>query len=255
MLHSLISAFLMYSRIPMPRIPWDEKNRRYALCFFPLVGAVIGAAQVGWWLFCRWMGFSDLIFAGVSVCIPVLITGGIHLDGFCDAEDARASFAGQSRRLEILNDPHIGSFAVLHLVLYLLLQFVFLTQIRNIREICLVSCGFVLSRTLSAAAAITFRSAKKNGSLQDFVKPAHRRNSILALVAYLLVISAIMICISPIIAIVTLTAAGLVFLYYRAFAYRTFGGITGDTAGWFLQKCEIWTLFAIVMISALQRNF
>ena len=31
----------------------------------------------------------------------------------------------------------------------------------------------------------------------------------------------------------------LMFVFYRVFAYRQFGGITGDTAGWFLQLCEL----------------
>ena len=34
-------------------------------------------------------------------------------------------------------------------------------------------------------------------------------------------------------------AAALSFLWYRRMAFRAFGGITGDTAGWFLQICEL----------------
>ena len=34
------------------------------------------------------------------------------------------------------------------------------------------------------------------------------------------------------------TAAAGVFVFYRYFAYRNFGGITGDTEGWFLQITE-----------------
>ena len=41
---SFVIAFSMYSRIPMPRMDWTEERMRYALCFFPLIGAVIGAA-------------------------------------------------------------------------------------------------------------------------------------------------------------------------------------------------------------------
>ena len=36
-------AFSMFSAVPMPQFPWDAKNMRYALCAFPLIGAVIGA--------------------------------------------------------------------------------------------------------------------------------------------------------------------------------------------------------------------
>ena len=37
---SLAIGVAMYSKIPMPRVEWNEKNMKYAMCFFPLVGAV-----------------------------------------------------------------------------------------------------------------------------------------------------------------------------------------------------------------------
>ena len=40
-------------------------------------------------------------------------------------------------------------------------------------------------------------------------------------------------------------AAGCVFARYYAVAKKQFGGVTGDLAGWFLQKCEIWMLAAL----------
>ena len=39
----------------------------------------------------------------------------------------------------------------------------------------------------------------------------------------------------------------LVFLYYRLTAYKKFGGITGDLAGWFLQLCELTAAGAIIL--------
>jgi len=38
LLNAMIIAIAMYSKIPMPRVDWNEKNMRYAMCFFPLVG-------------------------------------------------------------------------------------------------------------------------------------------------------------------------------------------------------------------------
>ena len=40
-------------------------------------------------------------------------------------------------------------------------------------------------------------------------------------------------------------AAGCVFARYYVVAKKQFGGVTGDLAGWFLQKCEIWMLAAL----------
>ena len=42
MLETIAVAFSMFSAIPMPQFLWNEKNMRYALCAFPLIGAVIG---------------------------------------------------------------------------------------------------------------------------------------------------------------------------------------------------------------------
>ena len=42
-------------------------------------------------------------------------------------------------------------------------------------------------------------------------------------------------------------AAALAALWrYAAVSRRDFGGITGDLAGWFLQRCELWMLAALV---------
>ncbi|MGM9936265.1 MAG: adenosylcobinamide-GDP ribazoletransferase, partial [Candidatus Ornithomonoglobus sp.] len=43
MINSLIIAFSMYSRIPMPRVEWREESMKYVMCFFPLIGVIIGA--------------------------------------------------------------------------------------------------------------------------------------------------------------------------------------------------------------------
>src|SRR5699024_3896292 len=55
---SLIIAFAMYSKIPMPRVDWEKKALSWALCWFPLVGAVIGAVLYGWMALARYLGFG-----------------------------------------------------------------------------------------------------------------------------------------------------------------------------------------------------
>lgn len=45
---SLILAFSMYSRIPVPHVRLEEKDMKYTFGFFPLVGVVIGALFSGW---------------------------------------------------------------------------------------------------------------------------------------------------------------------------------------------------------------
>lgn len=246
MLNSLFSAFLMYSRIPMPKVEWNEKNRRYALGFFPLIGVVIGGLLMLWRLICDKLGIGQFLFAAVAVFLPILITGGIHLDGLCDVNDARASYADKKKRLEIMSDPHIGSFAVIKLCIYLLVQTALFSQVSSIKTSAVIACGYVISRSLSGLTAVAFKSAKNGGSLQSFVRPAHRNITIAMEVFFAVLSAAAMIFILPVQGVSAISTAILVLGYHRYSAYRDFGGVTGDLCGWFLQMCEIFILAAII---------
>lgn len=246
MLKSLCSAFLMYSRIPVPKVEWKEENRRYALGFFPLIGAVIGGLLVLWRIVCDKLGIGQFLFAAGAVFLPVLVTGGIHLDGFCDVCDARASYADKKKRLEIMSDPHIGSFAVMKLCLYLIMQTALFTQVRTVKAAAVIACGYMLSRALSGLTAITFKSAKSEGTLQSFVRPSHK-NMTAAMVSFFIVLSVVISAVTmPAEGLSAAAAAALVLAWHRYTSYRDFGGVTGDLCGWFLQVCEIAMLAAAV---------
>ena len=241
-LRSLASAFLMYSRIPMPRVEWKEENRRYALCFFPLIGAVIGGLLLLWQQFCGLLDIGVIVNAAVCVLLPILVTGGIHIDGFCDTTDALASCADRQKKLAVMSDPHIGSFAVIGLCSMLLLQFALFCEVRNYY---VTAVGYVLSRALSGLAAVTFRSAKSEGALQNFVKPAHKNITVTALVILIIICAAGMLPLGLWAGIAVCIAAAVCVVIYRAAAYKNFGGITGDTEGWFLQITETAILAAV----------
>lgn len=48
LLQSFSVAFSMYSRLPVPQVEWNEKNMKYAFCFFPLIGIFVGGAVWLW---------------------------------------------------------------------------------------------------------------------------------------------------------------------------------------------------------------
>lgn len=239
MLRSLFSAFLMYSRIPMPKCEWKEEKRRYSLGFFPLVGAVIGALVILWRLLCDRLESGQFIFSVGAVFLPVLVTGGIHIDGFCDVTDARASFADQKKRLEILSDPHIGSFAAMRICMYFMIQTALFSKVVSIKEAAFIACGYVLSRAFSGASAMLFKSAKNNGTLHSFVKPSHKKITICMELFFITAAAIAMIIMYPLHGLACIAASGIILLYCKRIAYREFGGYTGDICGWFLQLCEI----------------
>ncbi len=64
-----------------------------------------------------------------GTCIPILVTGGIHLDGLLDTVDAKSSYGDRKKKLAILADPHVGAFAIIGGSVYLLLYAACLIQL------------------------------------------------------------------------------------------------------------------------------
>ena len=95
---SLIIAFAMYSKLPMPRVDWEKKALSWALCWFPLVGVVIGAVLWGWMALAGALGIGKILFAAFALLIPIALSGGIHLDGFCDTGEEAGDFKGLPHR-------------------------------------------------------------------------------------------------------------------------------------------------------------
>lgn len=114
----------MFCSIPSPQV-WDEKARDKMLLFLPIVGLEIGAvwALLSW--LCKLLNLPALIRGLILSAYPYLITGFIHLDGYMDVTDAVKSCRSLERRREILKDSHVGSFAVIGIVLLMLAQFAF----------------------------------------------------------------------------------------------------------------------------------
>lgn len=72
---------------------------------------------------CRSEALWKSAFTAVLILIPVLITGGIHLDGLLDTADALSSYKTKEEKLEILKDSHAGAFAIIIGICWFVLDF------------------------------------------------------------------------------------------------------------------------------------
>ena len=231
-------AFSTYSKIPMPQFVWKEEDMRYSMCFFPWIGGVIGLFFFGWAVLCEKFAVGNVCYALIGAAIPLMISGGFHVDGYMDTMDAFHSYQSREKKLEILKDSHIGAFAAIMLALYYMIYVAALSQIVDYRALEVFCCGFFLSRCLSGLSVVSFRSAKTDGMLYHFASTAHERGVKGALYAQTLLCVLFMLWLSLLAGILAVAAAFAVFGYYRWRSYREFGGITGDTAGYFLTLCE-----------------
>lgn len=210
---------------------------KYVFCFFPWVGAVIGALLVGWNRICEKTGIGQLAWVLVGTAIPLIVTGGFHVDGFMDTMDAFHSYQERERKLEILKDSHIGAFSVICLLLYYLLYLAGYSEIGQ-DSIYLLASIFFLSRILSGAAAVSMKGAKREGLLYLFSSRAQERTVKASLLVQFVLVAAFMLYQSVGKGGILLIGALFVFLYYRHRCYKELGGVTGDTAGYFLTLCE-----------------
>lgn len=235
---SFFISLSIYSKIPVPQFPWKEEDMKYTLCFFPWVGAVIGALILLWHWFGTRYGLGDVAYAAIGSAIPLIISGGFHVDGFMDTMDALHSYQGKEKKLEILKDSHIGAFAVICLVLYYLLYVGAFAEVRSREQILVLAGGFFLSRTLSGIGVVSLRPAKRDGMLYLFASEAHKKIVRISLYLQLILCVGFMVYQSFFAGILACAGAGLTFWYYRWRSYKEFGGITGDTAGYFVTLCE-----------------
>ena len=236
-LETVAVAFSMFAALPMPQIEWNEKNMRWSLCAFPLVGALIGLGCWGWLRLCGALTLPDLL-RGAGLCLlPVLVTGGIHLDGYADTCDALASHAGIEKRQEILKDPHLGAFAAIRLCAYFVAASALCTAVEPLRLPAWIGL-FGLSRSLSGYALTRFPLREGSGLARSFADASEKKKAGAVLAAEAAVFAALLVWSG---------AALAVLAVYRHTAEKGFGGVSGDLAGWFLQTAELWMLGMLVL--------
>ncbi len=238
MIKALIIAFSMYSQIPMPQFEWKNEDMKYTLCFFPWVGAVIGVCVYLWKIVCDRFGVGVLCYTVIGAALPLLVTGGFHVDGFMDSMDAFHSYQAKEKKLEILKDSHIGAFAVIMLASYGLIYAGAFSEIRSNRLLRIVCAGFCLSRILSGIGAVSFPSAKKEGLLYLFASNAQKNVVKGSLYFQGALCIGFMLWQSLYAGGIAAAAALGAFAYYYYRCKKELGGITGDTAGYFVLICE-----------------
>ena len=250
-INSFFIALSMYSRIPVPRVDWEKENMRYAMCFFPMIGVVIGAVMylAGWLLDKTSVGglFRGVVFT----LIPIIITGGIHMDGFMDTMDALGSWGDREKKLEILKDSHAGAFALLGMGCYLMWSVAVWSELpAEVLRVCGVS--FVLSRALSGFSVVTFPAARNSGLLKMFQDGAQKKVVRITMCLYVAAAVIMMAVMNARAMTGAVTGVMIAFLYYIVVSRKQFGGVTGDLAGFFLETAEL-AMFTGILVTCIGR--
>ena len=264
----LLLSFM--TRIPMPKIEYDEEKLGKSMKYFPVVGIIVGFILL---FFCIIFNFI-LKNISYSAVLPLMIivviltdlitTGALHLDGLADTFDGIFSYRSKHKMLEIMKDSRLGSNGALALILYFLLKFILLFSLTiESREgaIYAIMTYPVVSRFCSVVSCASSPYARGSGMGKTFVDNTKTCGLIVAtVITFLYTIGMIFmpfllftnyslpiqIIMKSILIIVIIVALSALFAYaFSKLIERKIGGITGDTLGALL---EISSLLYIVLV-------
>ncbi len=152
------TALMFYTRIPCPKwIDHDPQFINLSIRYFPLVGWIVGmASAVVFYLVVMFLSAPVAIV--FSIAASILVTGGLHEDGFADACDAFGGGWTKEKILLIMKDSRLGTYGVIGLVLILGLKTMLLVEFTNLATFSLVEIGlfFIIGHSLSRFIAATF---------------------------------------------------------------------------------------------------
>ncbi len=237
---SLLFAFYQLTRLPLPAVPFDEVACGRSIAFFPLVGLILGSVLAALVWLAGWI-FPVQVLASLLVVGMVILTGGIHLDGFMDSMDGLFSGRSRERKLEIMRDSRTGAFGVIGVVCLLLLKY---TLFLGMSEQVLMRVLLVvpaLSRWCMSFAVVAFPYARQEGLGKVFATYAGWKELAGATVIAAAVAG---VALGPQGICLMVIGAGVAYLTGRKIN-NELGGLTGDTYGFVNEFLEVLLLIAV----------
>ncbi|WP_394172504.1 adenosylcobinamide-GDP ribazoletransferase [Guptibacillus hwajinpoensis] len=249
-----------FTVIPVHReIPMEQAQLKRSVQSFPLLGlfqGILSSALL--YSLIEWTPFSTLAVAFILWLFLMIITGGIHLDGWIDASDAFFSYQSIEKRLDIMKDPRTGAFGVLSVIVLLSARFLFLYEIAGQAEMMtylLIAIIPFLSKSVMGLFLITIEPAKQEG-LAYFFQNKMQRSSLWIYLVYvgLIVVATLFSSTVGSMLIILLCGVTVVVAWFmKRKIIRWFGGVTGDLLGASVEGTEVvlwmivWLLHYFVM--------
>lgn len=121
-MRGFIIAATFLTRLPF-HAPTDVTQEEFTASqrYYPLVGLLLGFI-LGLSALLLLKFYPPLVVAAFLIIGELILTGGIHMDGFMDSMDALWSARTPERMLEIMKDSRVGSFGALSACALLLLK-------------------------------------------------------------------------------------------------------------------------------------
>lgn len=244
-MNGLLLAFQFFTVIPVKKeLPMGRKQITTMFASLPIIGLFIGAVMAAvYYVSETTMGFSPLFTAIVIVLTGLIMTGGLHIDGWADTADAFFSYQGIDKRHEILEDPRLGAFGTIALIGLLLFKvgLIYESIVQGLPVLLLVLFVPFITRA-SFNIVFTRTPSSKETGLGAFFKARLDEGLIVIYSSILLIMIA---CIGGILLGKYIAMAVLVLLLFasiigfRTWTLKHFDGMSGDVSGAYIEGMEV----------------
>lgn len=213
-----------------------------SLAWFPLVGALIGLILSLSIFFLSFL--PQIVIAALILIESVIITGGIHLDGFADTCDGIYGFTTKEKALEIMRQSRIGTMAAIGVALLLLLKFSLFASIPQqiLWKYLMVMATF--ARWTQVLSCSAFKYAREEGKAKYFIEYAGRRQLFISTIFTL----ALFVLLWGTKGLFLFLLPSLLIWILANYINRKIGGMTGDTIGAINEAAEATVLFFGVVL-------
>lgn len=242
-LFGFILAMQFLTRIPIPvECPWEKQTIKGALKSFGVVGLIIGGILT-LFLVLTYAVFPAWFTALFLLTIWVFLTGGLHLDGLMDVADAVGSNAPFEKKVAIMKDPQVGSFAVLTVIFHLAWKFAFIYSllIHSNMELLLFSIVLIpaCSRLIPLGLLYAAPVMKQEGLAFQWKQKIEFQDVFIGVV----IVFFYTLLFPPMLLI--FFSYFIYFLLIRLWMLKNFKGINGDILGTSIEGGELWGLLVL----------
>jgi len=222
-------AMALLSRVPLPPVG-DFRAALIArsVWCWPLVGLVLAGLALLPAMLVDFLTGNPLVYAIFAIAAMVLLSGAMHEDGIADCADGFGGGMDRDRKLEIMRDSTVGTYAVVMLILTLGLRLVLITAAADIGQAgILFLIMAVISRAAMPVVMRILPPARDNG----LGKEAGRPGWLPVLVGFAIA-SAIVLVLGGISAMFAVIVGVMIAILIVAMVARSqIGGQTGDVLG------------------------
>ena len=205
---------------------WTAEDFGRSTRFFPLVGLVLGICYaLAAWLLLYTLGMRSLT-AALLLILPLLLTGGLHADGFMDTADGVFSGRERARKLEIMKDSRVGAFGVVSFVMLMFVQFALLSDMAPLLLVPALFVMPIIGRLAMVLAVACFPYAREDGMGKTFADMADRSTVVIAALT-----TAVLVLPWGVLATAALVLGTLFALLFCRMMTNILGGVTGDVYG------------------------